>query len=373
MKSRELLIRTINGEKVDRVAVAPFIYNNFIHEFYKSNEVDTVEKGIEVYKHFGFDIILRTCNVFDYLSETACDSKNWRVTEQKKEEGRQWSVTTTIRTPERELTQVKRYSKATEYETVEAVVEYYIKDEEDFLQFVKYQPPVPKYDCSVIAKARELLGEDGLAAPWAQGAFNSVSFYRKLDDLIVDPFIDPDFYREMMNYFSGRMFETIKQFAAAGADIICCGGNVGNATMVGPVFFKEYVLPYEIEFTKKVKALGVYYLYHNCGDAALLLDYYPQIQMNIYETLTASPYGDTILEDALRKIDRNITLSGNIDQIEFLKTASEEEVRQKVRNVLESAKTRGNFILAATDYFSEGTPYANIHAFAKAGMEFGRY
>jgi uroporphyrinogen-III decarboxylase len=285
----------------------------------------------------------------------------------------QWSITTTIRTPEKELKQVKRYSKATEYETVEAVVEYYIKDEDDFAQFVKYQPPVPVFDCSVIKKARELLGDDGLAAPWAQGAFNSASFFRKLDDLIVDPFINPEFFKEMILYFSDRMFETIRQFAAAGADIICCGGNVGNATMVGPNFFRECILPYEIEFTKKIKDLGVYYLYHNCGDAALLLDYYSKIKMNIYETMTPPPYGDTILEDALRKIDQKITLSGNLDQITFLKTASEEEIRQRVRGILESAKPRGNFILAATDYFSEETPYSNIHAFAKAGMEFGRY
>ncbi len=373
MTSREFLIRTIRGEKVDRVAVAPFIFNNFIHEFYHSNDVDTVEKGIEVYKHFGFDIILRTCNMFDYLDETACDSKNWRVAQTRTDEGKQWSVSTTIRTPEKELRQVKRYSQATEYEAVEAVVEYYVKDEDDFEQFVKYQPQVPTYDCSSIRRARELLGDDGLAAPWAQGAFNSVSFFRKLDDLIVDPYVDPDFYRRMILYFSGRMFETIRQFAAAGADIVCCGGNVGNATMVGPNFFRDFILPYEIEFTKKVKDLGLFYLYHNCGDAALLLDQYSAIDMNIFETLTPKPYGDTTLEDALQKIDRKITLSGNLDQISFLKTATEDQVREKVREILETVKPRGNFILAATDYFSEGTPYENIRAFSEAGREYGRY
>lgn len=373
MTGRGRLIKLLNGEKVDRVPVAPFIFNNFINEFYKSSSVDSVEKGIEVYKHFGFDIILRTCNVWDYLSEAACDSKNWQVGEVKEDEGKEWTITTIIKTLEKELTQKKRYNRATENEVLEAVVEYYIKDEDDFEQFIKYQPPVPEYDCSIIKKARELLGDDGLAAPWAQGAFNSVSFYRKLDDLIVDPYINPDFYKKMILYFSGRMFETIKQFADAGADIICCGGNVGNATMVGPKFFREYILPYEIEFTKKVKDLGVFYLYHNCGDAALLLDYYSQIKMNIYESLTALPYGDTRLEDALLKIDKSITLCGNIDQIDFLKKAPADEIRQEVKRVLELAKKRGNFIFATSDYFSEGTPYENIRALAEAGIEYGRY
>lgn len=373
MTGRERLLKVLRGEKADRIPVAPFIFNNFIYEFFKSQEVDPVEKGIEVYEYFGFDIILRTANIWACGDELHCDSKNWRVSEMREDEGNKWTVTTVIKTPEHELTQRKRYNKASEYEVLEAVVEYFIKDEKDFKQFLKYQPPVPLYDCSAIKKAKELIGDKGLIAPWAQGAYNSVSFYRKLDDLIVDPFINPEFYHEMITYFSGRMFDAIKQFVEAGADIICCGGNVANSTMVGPVYFKEYVLPYEIAHTKKVKDLGAFYLYHNCGDAAVLLDLYQDIGMDIYESLTSAPYGDTVLEDALLKMNKSITLSGNIDQIDFLKKASPEEIKSRVREVLETVKPRSNFILAATDYFSEGTPYENIRAFADAGREYGVY
>lgn len=373
MTGRERIIKVLKGEAVDRVPVAPFIFNNFINEFYQSSVTDPVEKGIEVYEHFGFDIILRTCNVWDYLSETACDSKNWKVREFKEDEGNEWSVVTVIQTPEKELTQKKRYSRATEYEVVEAVVEYYIKNEDDFAQFIKYQPPVPQYDCSIIKKARELLGDKGLTAPWGQGAFNSASFYRKLDDLLVDPYFNINFYSKTVTYFADRMLKTIGQFVNAGADIVCCGGNVGNSTMTGPLHFQKYILPYEISFAKKVKELGAYYLYHNCGDAALLLDQYSNIHMDIYESLTAPPYGDTVLEEALSKIDRSITLCGNIDQIEFLRKATPAEVRLEVKRVLELAKKRGNFILGTSDYFSEGTPYENISTMADSALEYGFY
>jgi uroporphyrinogen-III decarboxylase len=122
-----------------------------------------------------------------------------------------------------------------------------------------------------------------------------------------------------------------------------------------------------------VKELGAYYLYHNCGDAASLLDQYSKIHMDIYESLTQPPYGDTVLEEALAKIDRSITLCGNIDQIEFLKKATPAEVSDKVKRVLELAKKRGNFILGTTDYFSEGTPHENIKAMAEAALEYGVY
>lgn len=373
MTGRERLIRVLSGDKVDRVPVVPFFYNNFINEFCKSSDVDPVEKGIEIYEYFGFDIILRTCNEWEFFDETECDSKNWRVSELKDGDQNEWTIITTIRTPEKELVQKKRYNRATENEVLEAVVEYYIKDEEDFEQFVKYQPPLPECECRRIKQARKLLGDKGLAAPWAQGAFNSVSFYRKLDDLILDPYINPDFYKKMMAYFSGRMLEVIGQFAKAGADIICCGGNVANSTMVGPNHFRDYILPYEAKFTKKAKDYGLFYLYHNCGDAKALLDYYSKINMNIYESLTPPPYGDTLLEDAIGKFDKNITLCGNIDQIGLLRNASLEKIREVIRSVLDLAKQRGNFILATTDYICEGTPYENIRAFAEAGIKFGRY
>lgn len=373
MTGRERLIKVLKGKKVDRVPVAPFIFNNLIYEFYDACNVDPIEKGIEVYQHFGFDIILRTCNVGDYLDESSCSSSNWKVEVQKEEQDKEWTITTVIKTPEKQLVQRKRYHQATEYEVLEAVVEYYIKDEDDFEQFVKYQPEVPVYDCSIITRARALLGEQGLAAPWGQGAFNMVSFYRKLDDLVMDPYINPNFYKRMMEYFSNRMLEAIRQFIQAGADVICCGGNVGNAKMAGPKFFKEFILPYEMKFAERVQAYGAFYLYHNCGYASALLDYYPQINMNIYESLTPVPYGDTKLEDAFDKFDKKITLCGNIDQIDFLRNATPEQIKKEVRRVLEKAKARGNFILATTDYFSEGTPYENIKAFADAGLEYGKY
>jgi hypothetical protein len=373
MNGRLRLIKLLNGEEIDRIPVAPFIFNNYINEFFGQNDADPVIKGIEVYKHFGFDIILRTCNVWDYLNENACDSKYWRVSESRQETGNEWSVYTTIKTPERELKQKKQYKRVTEYEVVEAVTEYFIKDKDDFEQFVKYQPPVPSYDCSIITRARELLKDDGLCAPWVQGAFNMISFYRKLDDLILDPYLDPSLYDQMIRYFADRMLNVIGQFAKAGADIVCAGGNIGNASMVGPVFFKDHILPYEIEFAKRAKSKNVYYLYHNCGDASLLLDMYSDIGMDIYESLTPPPYGDTSLSDALTKIDKHITLCGNIDQIGFLRNSTPKQIRQSVKTVLMAAKKRGNFILATTDYFSEGTPYENILAFAKAGLEFGQY
>lgn len=133
MTKREKLLAVLRGEKVDRVPVSPFIWSNYIRVFFGSQDVDLVDKGIEIYKYYGFDIMLRTCGVAAFGDEKTYDSKNWRVTETtEKTDEDKWEVTTIIRTPERELRQIKRYCRITPNAVVEAPIEYFIKDEEDF-------------------------------------------------------------------------------------------------------------------------------------------------------------------------------------------------------------------------------------------------
>ena len=374
MNGRELLLRTIRGEKTHRVPVAPFIHHNFIDEFFGQHGCDGVEKGIEVYEHFGFDILLRTCSVGGYLDEMLCDGPNWRVTQHREDiRGGAWRVVTAVQTPQKTLRQVKQYAKVHEYETVEAIVECYIKDEDDFEQFVKYQPELPELDCGQITKARRLLDEKGLVAPWSQGVFNMASMFRKLDDLLMDAYLKPELYDAMMKYFSNRVLGAVKQFVRAGADIICAGGNAANGSAVGPEYFKNYILPYERAFAHDLKAFGVYYLYHNCGDSRKLMPLYPDIGMDIYESLTPPPYGDADLDEAFRIFGRSITLSGNYDQIHALRYCSRREIEEGVRAVMEKVKKRGGFIFATTDYFNENTPHDNIRAFAEAAKRYGNY
>ncbi|MCF6334752.1 MAG: hypothetical protein L3J12_03315 [Spirochaetales bacterium] len=383
MTGRERIIKVLEGEKVDRIPNAPFIFYNFIDEYTNRKEVETldsgtkdlfyIEKGIDIYEKFGFDIILRTANCFEYSKEVSDTEGKWQVDDVKDGDDTDWSIITTIKTPEKVLTQKKNYHRATPHEVVEAFTEYPVKTSEDFDQFVKYQPPMRTFNCDHITRAKELLGEKGIIAPWAQGAFNSPSFFMALDQLIITPYTDFGFYKGMIEYFSGRIYNVIEQLVNAGADMVCCGGNVANGKTAGPNFFKEYVLPFEIDFTKRVKDLGVYYLYHNCGNAQSLYDFYSPIKMNLFETLTAPPYADGNLKKAFDAFDKDIVLSGNIDQIDMLVNSTPSEIRKKVKETIDIAKPYGNFILSTSDYFSEGTPYENIQAYADAGLEFGSY
>ena len=77
---------------------------------------------------------------------------------------------------------------------------------------------------------------------------------------------------------------------------------------------------------------------------------YNDMEIDMWGYLTGPPFGDVILEDALRIIRPSMTLRGNIDQVEFLRQATPAQVKQRVRELLEKVKPRGNWVLSTTDF-----------------------
>ncbi|MGQ9501783.1 MAG: uroporphyrinogen decarboxylase family protein [Anaerolineae bacterium] len=370
LTGRQRLLRVFHQQPVDRIPVAPFIHVNFVKEFYGSHEVDWVVHTPEVYRHFGFDIIHRNCTPApDIYGPSGPD---WELEVIRKQNGRDETVTTMIHTPVGTLRCVEALRWVYEYDAENSLIEYPIKSESDLEIMMRFQPPPIPPNTEDIQRAKAAVGDDGIIAPWIQGAFNLVAFYyRRLDDLLLDALSNPTFYNRLMSYAIERYKTHIQAMSEAGVDVFSYGGNIANARLVGPEFFARFVLPYERQLIEFIQSYGVAVLYHNCGRARKLLPLYPTLGMRAYESLTPPPYGDTILAEAVEIFGQKITLSGNIDQIDLLRHGSADEIRTQVRQVLDTVRGRAHFILATTDYFNENTPHDNIYVFAEAGREYG--
>ena len=370
VSSRERLLRVFRQQPVDRIPVAPFIHINYVKEFFGSHDVDWVTRTPEVYAHFGFDLIHRNCTpAYDALGPEGPD---WRIETSTRELGRDETTTTIIRTPKGELRYVDALRWVYEYDAEGSTVEYPIQSESDFELMVRYQPALAIADVSDVRRAKQAVREEGVIAPWIQGAFNLVAFhYRKLDDLLMDAVLNTSFYQRMMEHFLQRYMGHVKQVIDAGVDVLSYAGNIANGKLVSPAFFQKHIWPYEKRFIDFIQSQGVIVLYHNCGYGRNLIPLYPSLGMRAYESLTPPPYGDTILADALDIFGDGTTLSGNIDQVTLLRKGTDEEVASAVKRVLDTVRGRSHFILATTDYFNDGTPHDKIHLLADAGRRYG--
>ncbi|MFO7909677.1 MAG: hypothetical protein R6U42_06635 [Halomonas sp.] len=84
MNGRERLLKTMQGEEVDRVPVSPFLYYNNVYEmfdyapdietFFDPPDFDPIEKFVEYCDCFGFDVLHSLGSVWDF--HTAYNSTN---------------------------------------------------------------------------------------------------------------------------------------------------------------------------------------------------------------------------------------------------------------------------------------------------------
>jgi hypothetical protein len=371
LTGRERLLRTLYQQPVDRIPVSPFIHVNYVKEFYGSHDVDWVTKTPKVYGHFGFDLIHRNCTpAYDAIGPEGPD---WRIEVAREPYGRDETTTRVVHTPEGDIRCVEALRWVYEYDAEYSVVEYPVKTEADLDLMMRYQPALGEADVLDVRRAREAVGDQGVIAPWIQGAFNLVAFYyRKLDDLLLDAMIHIGFYQRMMNYFVDRYLRFVQQLIDVGVDVLSYGGNIANGKLISPDFFLEHIWPYEKRLIDFIQSQGVVVLYHNCGYARNLLPLYPSLGMRAYESLTPPPYGDTDLSEAVNILGTSTTLSGNIDQLDLLRKGTADDIEAGVRQVMDTVKGRCHFILATTDYFNENTPHDKIHVLADAGRRYGR-
>jgi uroporphyrinogen decarboxylase len=389
MNGRERLMKALKHEPTDRVPVAPFTYYNAIYEmfdyepkiatFFNPPDFDPVEKFVEYCDYFGFDVLHVLGSVWDiWVGNTLMDqtivrsADNWDVTIQDEyKDDDELLRTVTIQTPGGDLRHVEEHKRTSKYLIVSATTESLIKNRRDFEILREYAPEADRMDCQLISRARKATGDKGLVTANTHGSFNILGLFRKLEDVLVDPIMDEGFYREMVEYFLPRLIQRAGKMIEAGADVIEVAGHWTG--QVGPKTFQKYIFENENRLVKAIHAMGAPVIYHNCGDAAKIMRFYNDLEIDCWGYLTPPPYADVILEEALAVLRPTLTLRGNIDQIDFLMKATPEQVKEKVRQVLTTVKPRGNWILSTTDFFFDGTPYENIQALADAGREYGWY
>ena len=379
MTGKERILCVLSGGIPDRVPVTIFVQQEYLSYYYKRNDTDRVKDASRLAAELGFDLMTRQ-TVHQEPHYTRKSYPNWEV--RKREEIKDGNIHRhlEITTPGGVLRQTESapYDPATVAGVHFITTKFMINSPEDFELFRKYMPPVDReYAESMKAAAREahkIVGDLGICCPWGTGGvFNAAAILRELSQLCMDPYEDENFYNEFMGFIASLLERDYELLADTAHECIGIQGNMASGGLVGGDYFRKNIQPYEKRLIDAVKSRGKYTLYHNCGYARPLYENYRELGMTVWETISPPPQGDNDIAEVKKLLGNDLVLSGNIDQIHFLKKAGRDEVRAATERLINTCKPGGKYLFAASDYLEPNTPLDNVKAMIDTAIRCGKY
>jgi uroporphyrinogen decarboxylase len=380
ISSRERLQLVLAGEMPDRVPVCPFVQDEYLSYIYpEKSQIDRVLDGLLLAKELGFDLIAKPRD-FENPYFLKKSFPNWQLHQEQYTYEGKFYVRKTIATPEKMLTQIQvgpDAGVATSGLHL-STYEYFLKTYQDIEVFMKYLPQIDLETISEMKNTaeqwRNTLGDDGIAAPWGWcSVFNIASEYRNVEHLILDTFDSPDLYKAFMSKLARQMVIYNTVLAQTKVDCVGIQGNIANGSLFGSDYFAKLIEPYEKKVIDAIHAQNKFTIYHNCGSAKKLYPNYKRMGFTVWETVSEPPIGDNNLKEAKQYFGEKICLLGNMDQVNFLKTASSEEVAERTCSIIEAAKPGARFIFSTSDFLEKDTPLENVKTMIKVAKHVGYY
>ncbi|MCB0745166.1 MAG: hypothetical protein KDC67_14755 [Ignavibacteriae bacterium] len=158
--------------------------------------------------------------------------------------------------------------------------------------------------------------------------------------------IEPIKCKKILNHFTKLIKNLALEMCQTGIDAIKLSSPFAGAGFISPNDYKEFVLPYETEIVKAVRAENIHIYIHTCGAIDDRLELMFESGMSGIECLDPYPLGNVKLEDAVRRISDKGFIKGNIDSVNILLNGTKADIEKDVINRINTGTKKPGFILS---------------------------
>ena len=245
---------------------------------------------------------------------------------------------------------------------------------QSWADFEKYPWPKPEEINYAALEYLNMAVSEGMKITSAQfGIFENSSWLMGLQNFALAMYDQPDLVEAII--------ERVADLSAAAAEhavtldnvemiVLCDDMGSNNGTLVKPDFLKRHIFPHHRRLADIAHAAGKLLILHSCGNLAAVMD-------DIIETEQIDgkhSFQDIIMpvEDAYDRWGDRASILGGVD-MDILGRGTEEQVRQRVRQILDRCGTRGTgYCLGSGNTIATYVPCGNYLAMLDEGRRWNR-
>lgn len=195
-----------------------------------------------------------------------------------------------------------------------------------------------------------------------QGAFSLACILAGMDEFMMD-LLDEDYEEDIERLLDATYGVALRMHElcfATGAHMTSYGNSSEGCSVISPELFRRFAKPREIHLAQDLKARGIPYLCHICGDVNPILGDLIETGCPAYELDWKTDPG-RVFEIA----HGTFTLSGNVDPA-LVMTGTPDEVYNAARSVCDIYRGKGGLVLCSGCALGPQTPSENLRAFVRA-------
>ncbi len=204
-----------------------------------------------------------------------------------------------------------------------------------------------------VAFLKQRAGDDKLVEGWIEGPIAEAADLRGLNTIMMDLVDSPRFVRDLFEFVIELELRFARAQVEAGADIIGLGDAA--ASLIGPTYYNEFVLPYEKRLIDAIHEMGCRVRLHICGNTKPLLASMGKLGCDIVDLDSMAP-----MSLGREQMGSNQVLLGNINPVATLRDGTPESVWTAVEQCHQQAGQR--FIVGAGCEVTRDTPNENLRA-----------
>jgi uroporphyrinogen decarboxylase len=247
----------------------------------------------------------------------------------------------------------------------------------DDLRRFRFPDASSPYHVKGLARQVEDLHERGLAAggnlPHLGGElFETAWRLRGLENFLIDLVKRPDWAHYLLDRLTDLGRRNAETLAKAGIDVLALDDDVGmpGTMMISPATWREFFKPRLAEIIQAARAIHptIRVLYHSDGYFEPIVGELIEIGVNAINPLQPE-HMDAARIRALHGL--RVALWGTVGRQTTFSFAEPEEIREEVRQRIETLGRAGLILCPAYDIDEPDIPWENIEAFLEAADAYG--